>query len=325
MENINEELIKQALDIVDNDVKDDSDIDIPSLETDTDYESSKDDSKKEDNDSSYYSDSSLSDEESDEEPIHEGFPQIQPASGVSYPFGCEHYYRLCKLKMYCCNTYYWCRLCHDKEKHDMEPDYNKKHKVDRKKVTEVKCMNCGEEQEVSQKCRKCDKLFGSYFCEICKLYDFNNKGQWHCLDCEICRVGGKDNFVHCNTCKSCQPSGHQCCEVDKTCPICWDDLFDSTQTWQTMKCGHPIHTKCFQLQLANGNVKCPMCSKYAVDSASIDGIIHLEVESNPTPDEYKDTMVDIICNECTTKSNTNLHLVAIRCPSCLSYNTKQIK
>lgn len=44
-------------------------------------------------------------------------------------YGCEHYKRKCSLISPCCNQMFVCRLCHDEEKDDNEPDYKKAHKM----------------------------------------------------------------------------------------------------------------------------------------------------------------------------------------------------
>ena len=36
-------------------------------------------------------------------------------------------------------------------------------------------------------CEKCDTEFGWYFCEKCRLYDDEDKGQFHCEGCGLCR------------------------------------------------------------------------------------------------------------------------------------------
>ncbi|CAH3189606.1 unnamed protein product, partial [Porites evermanni] len=83
----------------------------------------------------------------------------------------------------CCVKYYSCRLCHnDKEDHEL----------DRKTVQEIKCLQCGSSQ-----------TFGRYFCMICRLYDDQEKGQFHCNGCGICRFGGEENFFHCSRCDMC--------------------------------------------------------------------------------------------------------------------------
>ncbi|GJN34855.1 hypothetical protein PR202_gb23555 [Eleusine coracana subsp. coracana] len=54
------------------------------------------------------------------------------------------------------------------------------------------------------------------------------KGQYHCYDCGICRIGGKENFFHCVKCGSCYAvalrDNHQCVEnsMRQNCPICYE-------------------------------------------------------------------------------------------------------
>jgi len=39
----------------------------------------------------------------------------------------------------------------------------------------------------------------------CKLFDDEEKNQYHCDGCGICRIGGRDKFFHCETCNMCLP------------------------------------------------------------------------------------------------------------------------
>ena len=45
-----------------------------------------------------------------------------------------------------------------------------------------------------------------YFCYECKLFDDEDKAQFHCDGCGICRIGGRENFFHCVTCNMCLPT-----------------------------------------------------------------------------------------------------------------------
>ena len=53
---------------------------------------------------------------------------------------------------------------------------------------QIECSVCGLRQPVQQKCDGCGTVFGKYFCFECKLYDDEDKKQFHCFGCGICRV-----------------------------------------------------------------------------------------------------------------------------------------
>ena len=123
-------------------------------------------------------------------------------------FGCEHYKRKCKLKVRsvlpwclwcikttrqalslwpdhqanCCGKFYTCRFCHNED-----PESTCPHEMDRTETVEVRCDQCGSVQPIQQTCETCDTTFGSYYCEKCRMFDFRDKGQWHCEGCGICR------------------------------------------------------------------------------------------------------------------------------------------
>lgn len=50
---------------------------------------------------------------------------------------------------------------------------------------------------------------GTLFCS-CPFFDDDvSKETFHCDECGICRVGGRDNFFHCATCGSCYAASLQ--------------------------------------------------------------------------------------------------------------------
>merc|ERR1711892_1609720 len=66
-------------------------------------------------------------------------------------FSCQHYRRKCKFVTPCCDGLYRCRFCHDEEQ---------SHTLRRDDVTMVECSQCGERQDVQERCQKCDLQFG---------------------------------------------------------------------------------------------------------------------------------------------------------------------
>lgn len=45
---------------------------------------------------------------------------------------------------------------------------------------------------------------GAYACLKCRFFDDDlAKQPYHCDECGICRIGGRDNYFHCSTCGSC--------------------------------------------------------------------------------------------------------------------------
>lgn len=112
-----------------------------------------------------------------------------PAAPPPAYTGCQHYKRRCQLLAPCCNEFFACRFCHDAVKDEGEKNLKKAHKMDRHAVKTVKCMACGHAQAPAQACTACGVVLGRYFCGICNLFDDEDRGQWHCEGCGICRVG----------------------------------------------------------------------------------------------------------------------------------------
>ena len=60
-----------------------------------------------------------------------------------------------------------------------------------------------------------------------------------------------------------------------------------------MRCGHTIHQSCFEQLRGQQIYKCPLCSKSALDMASVWSHLSAEVDATPMPDEYTGVMVQV--------------------------------
>ncbi|CAL5326807.1 unnamed protein product [Camellia sinensis] len=75
-----------------------------------------------------------------------------------------------------------------------------------------------------------------------------SKKQYHCNGCGLCRIGGWENFFHCNKCRCCYSvllkNSHPCVEgaMHNDCPY----LFESRNDVTVMPCGHTIHESCLK-------------------------------------------------------------------------------
>ncbi|XP_065571835.1 RING finger and CHY zinc finger domain-containing protein 1-like [Artemia franciscana] len=232
--------------------------------------------------------------------------------------GCEHYKRKCKFVTPCCDKVYSCRFCHDA---------SESHSLQRKSVTKVQCSNCLEIQPVQKECSNCRLLFGKYFCAECKLYDDEDKKQYHCLGCGICRVGGQERFFHCQKCDMCLPKkledNHQCIENMSrgNCPICMEDIHTSRIPSHIPSCGHLIHRTCFDALVRGGHYACPVCQKSMLNMESVWRSLDEEIAATPMPPEYANYFIGILCKDCHQESSVRFHPVGAKCRSCGSYNT----
>ena len=241
---------------------------------------------------------------------------------------CTHYERLCLVE--CpdikCRKFVKCRLCHDSQISD--------HKLDRFSISNVMCMNCNEIQSVSNKCIKCETLFGKYYCNICHLFE-NNEGKdiFHCQDCGICRMGKAENFTHCPNCNLCINNelynNHKCfLNTWNDCPVCMDELKNSVKQLFLLKCGHGIHVECLRVLLSN-DYRCPLCKKsigdmsHAWDRMSQD---LKEMRGNAQIDLITSTGENMkkncICNDCGKSFEVNRNVFNMySCPDCKSFNS----
>ncbi|CAF2136572.1 E3 ubiquitin-protein ligase MIEL1 [Brassica rapa] len=245
-------------------------------------------------------------------------------------FGCEHYRRRCQIRAPCCNEVFSCRHCHNETTSTLRNIYDR-HELVRQDVKQVICSVCDTEQPVAQVCSNCGVNMGEYFCNICKFYDDNiEKEQFHCDDCGICRVGGRENFFHCKKCGSCYGIGlrnnHRCVEdsMRHHCPICYEYLFDSLKETTVMKCGHTMHCECYHEMLKRDKFCCPICSRSVIDMSKTWQRMDEEVEAISMPSDYRDKKVWILCNDCNDTTQVYFHIIGQKCGHCRSYNTRAV-
>jgi len=241
--------------------------------------------------------------------------------------GCKHYLRKCEIISPCCQKKYWCRLCHDEENDDNMIDEKSKHRINRFEINQVECCNCHKIQSIKQYCEYCQTCFGLYYCDICHLFDDQDKKQFHCNGCGFCRIG-KDNFIHCDKCNMCINKEiydtHKCINVkDNVCSICMADMFTSTIPIYQLKCGHYLHTTCLT-EMLHSSYKCPLCFQSIVDTDLLNQYIDQEISLTPMPDDYKDLMIKILCNDCHKESETKFHIFGLKCQHCQGYNSRRI-
>uniref|UniRef100_M4BBV3 RING-type domain-containing protein n=1 Tax=Hyaloperonospora arabidopsidis (strain Emoy2) TaxID=559515 RepID=M4BBV3_HYAAE len=194
---------------------------------------------------------------------------------------CPHYGRRCFVLAECCDNWVGCRLCHDKQ-------LGSHHLIDRFAIEWMRCNVCQTEQPVclfyvasrgtcwlttcfflhlmcaTQKCAQvcvaCCTTMAAYFCPVCHLFDDKGREKqiFHCSQCGICRVGGRENYYHCVTCCGCYPHSirtkHRCVEASMhhDCPICLEVMFDSLDTVNVLPCGHVLHSKCHDQYVKHG-------------------------------------------------------------------------
>jgi len=237
-------------------------------------------------------------------------------------YRCKHYKRKCKFVTPCCDGLYRCRFCHDEEQD---------HTLRRDDVTQVECSRCNHRQEVRETCRKCGLKFGEYFCYECKLYDDEDKQQFHCTGCGICRVGGRENYFHCDRCDMCLPNHlenkHKCVEkVSRSnCPVCMEDIHTSRIPSQIPPCNHLIHKTCFEEMLSSGHYACPVCGVSMMDMTDVWKLYDKEIQETPMPSEYEDMYAAIQCKDCSNSSLAKFHVLGMKCGACGGYNTVRDK
>ena len=234
---------------------------------------------------------------------------------------CTHYEKNCMVFCDICDTFFNCRFCHD--------DHIINHDMDRFNISKMKCNLCGEIQECNQICNKCNEVMGKYYCDICHLFSNrdDSKPIIHCDKCGICRVChiGED-MTHCDECHICFPSlnfeTHKC--IDRyadNCPFCNEEIKTSTKLTIPLQCMHLVHNECLQTYINSGNYQCPICKKSIMNMTHLWEKIQGYVDICQMPEEYQDKKVNVLCNDCLEKSNTQYHFAYHQCGTCKSWNT----
>ncbi|OQS07044.1 RING finger and CHY zinc finger domain-containing protein 1-like [Thraustotheca clavata] len=201
---------------------------------------------------------------------------------------CEHYERGCHLLAECCQQWFPCRLCHN--------DANPSHEMNRHDVVRVRCRKCHTEQAPEAICIKCKFVLGKYFCAVCNMFDNKGeeKGIFHCQECGICRVGGRNNFFHCKTCAGCYHvdtrDEHVCVQqaMLKECCICLEYMFNSRQSPSVLRCGHVLHRACYK-EMIKYRIECPLCRKCLVPESVLE---EMRAEQEQTDENNQDSDQD---------------------------------
>ncbi|KAL7522893.1 hypothetical protein ACHAWX_007774 [Stephanocyclus meneghinianus] len=236
---------------------------------------------------------------------------------------CVHYQRKNNIVSPCCNKVFGCRVCHDEMSAACGP-------MDRFAIKEIVCKECNTRQSSSTNaCFSCGIAFAEWHCPKCNLWMDLSKRPFHCDKCGICRVGGQDNFRHCEQCCMCISVAvyetHNCIKdkYKSNCPVCREDMFSSRQSPQDLPCGHAIHAHCFR-NLAGFDYRCPICKKTIMSRTSMAAAWQArarDIEMQPMPEDLA-RVVNIMCNDCEKKSvNCSWHFLGVQCPECRSFNT----
>ncbi|TVU35296.1 hypothetical protein EJB05_17180 [Eragrostis curvula] len=244
-------------------------------------------------------------------------------------YGCAHYRRRCCIRAPCCNEVFDCRHCHNEVKNSIKTDMLKRHELPRHEVQQVVCSLCGTEQRYDKYVSIAVCAWGSTSvkCANSSMMMSQNSSITATDVGYVGKIGGRENFFHCSRCGCCYSTVlkncHACVEgaMHHDCPICFEYLFESTNDVSVLPCGHTIHVKCLKEMKEHYQFACPLCSKSVCDMSKAWERLDMELA---TMSDSCDKMVRILCNDCGAISEVQFHLIANKCQSCKSYNTRQI-
>ncbi|EIE21877.1 putative zinc finger protein, partial [Coccomyxa subellipsoidea C-169] len=243
--------------------------------------------------------------------------------------GCPHYKRGCQVVAPCCGNVYPCKKCHDAEED---------HVLESQKVEMMVCMACNLQQTpagvrlLPWSCSGCGAAMARYYCDICHLWDDQpGRSIYHCPFCNLCRVGeglGVDacHCMDCNTCMHLSEFATHKCRGLSSCPVCTEPLFESSQPYRELPCGHFMHSHCFA-QYTRYNYTCPICAKSMGDMSVYFGMLDsiLAKDVCDLPPAYASRRQVILCNDCGRQGEAPFHFVYHKCSSCNSYNTRVLQ
>eukprot|EP00285_Hemiselmis_virescens_P013854 CAMPEP_0173401678 /NCGR_PEP_ID=MMETSP1356-20130122/51604_1 /TAXON_ID=77927 ORGANISM="Hemiselmis virescens, Strain PCC157" /NCGR_SAMPLE_ID=MMETSP1356 /ASSEMBLY_ACC=CAM_ASM_000847 /LENGTH=92 /DNA_ID=CAMNT_0014361873 /DNA_START=24 /DNA_END=299 /DNA_ORIENTATION=+ len=90
--------------------------------------------------------------------------------------------------------------------------------------------------------------------------------------------------------------------MKQNCPICQENLFNSTLECRVLRCGHTMHRDCLKSLMDQARwPTCPLCNVSIMDSAITWQQLDHEIAATPMPEEYKHQKVMLLCNDCHTR------------------------
>ncbi|PHU06299.1 hypothetical protein BC332_22788 [Capsicum chinense] len=242
-------------------------------------------------------------------------------------YGCAHYRRRCKVRAPCCDEIFDCRHCHNDSKNALDVDPLRRHDLPRHDVKRVSFQCLGlksfahcviPNRMFNKRASNVGFAWGSTFAQSAT----SSTMMFRRINTTVINV----ESAECCYSTSLKES-HTCIEraMHHNCPVCFEYVFDTTKNVISLPCGHTMHLECVLQMEGYFQYSCPLCSRSYCDMSSIWEQLDQEVASTPMPEMYQNKMVWILCNDCAVTSEVNFHIVALKCPSCKSYNTKQIR
>jgi RING finger/CHY zinc finger protein 1 len=139
-------------------------------------------------------------------------------------------------------------------------------------------------------------------------------------------VKGENEFVHCDTCRTCvSASNHKCKEEQfhTDCPICMENMFYSTKPSNAIPCGHTMHVHCMHECFQRNQTSCPLCRKTMLSSETWSKYNELMDEFIHRFPIQEALTFRILCNDCGFNGDAHYHPHGMKCGGCGGYNTSR--
>jgi hypothetical protein len=83
--------------------------------------------------------------------------------------------------------------------------------------------------------------------------------------------------------------------MHQNCPVCQENLFNSTSECRVLRCGHTMHRDCLRALVNRAQLaRCPLCAVSITESAAIWAQMDSDIARSVMPEEYRDVTVPCI-------------------------------
>ena len=83
--------------------------------------------------------------------------------------------------------------------------------------------------------------------------------------------------------------------MHQNCPVCQENLFNSTSECRVLRCGHTMHRDCLRALVGRAQLaRCPLCAVSITESAAIWAQMDSDIARSVMPEEYRDVTVRLL-------------------------------
>ncbi len=89
--------------------------------------------------------------------------------------------------------------------------------------------------------------------------------------------------------------------MHQNCPVCQENLFNSTSECRVLRCGHTMHRDCLRALVSRAQLaRCPLCAVSITESAATWAQMDADIARSVMPEEYRDLEVPEEARSCSS-------------------------